>query len=82
MENMTLIEAAKLVKEKVVTAQALVYRALIAIEDNAPLNAMTYVDREGAIARAQKIDLDIALGHPVGPLAGVPVVIKDNIKLA
>jgi len=80
MENMTLIEEAKLVKEKVITAQALVYRALIAIEDNAPLNAMTYVDREGAIARAQKIDLDIALGHPVGPLAGVPVVIKDNIN--
>jgi aspartyl-tRNA(Asn)/glutamyl-tRNA(Gln) amidotransferase subunit A len=35
------------------------------------------VDR--AYKRAAQVDADVAAGKPVGPLAGVPIAIKDNI---
>jgi aspartyl-tRNA(Asn)/glutamyl-tRNA(Gln) amidotransferase subunit A len=34
---------------------------------------------EDAIAKAKAIDEKIAAGEPVGPLAGVPVAVKDNM---
>ncbi len=34
---------------------------------------------EAALAKAKNIDARIAAGQPVGPLAGVPVAIKDNM---
>ncbi|HEY8337944.1 MAG TPA: amidase [Tardiphaga sp.] len=42
------------------------------------LNAVVTVDSERALADAAKIDLRLRLGDKM-PLAGVPVVVKDNI---
>ncbi len=41
------------------------------------INAYTYVDREGAMAAAQAVDAKRRSGQPLGPLAGVPVAVKD-----
>lgn len=46
------------------------------------LNAFTLVDHEGARAAASAIDARVASGEPVGPLAGVPIAIKDLIDQA
>ncbi|HXH25152.1 MAG TPA: Asp-tRNA(Asn)/Glu-tRNA(Gln) amidotransferase subunit GatA [Vicinamibacterales bacterium] len=46
---------------------------------NATLNAFTLVTPERALARAAEIDRRRAAGSPLGPLAGVPVAIKDNL---
>jgi aspartyl-tRNA(Asn)/glutamyl-tRNA(Gln) amidotransferase subunit A len=46
---------------------------------NAELNVFLYVDEEGALEAATKIDARIAKGENVGPLAGVPVALKDNL---
>ncbi len=46
------------------------------------LNAFVTVLHEEALARARAVDDSIVRGEPVGPLAGVPVVIKDNICTA
>jgi Asp-tRNA(Asn)/Glu-tRNA(Gln) amidotransferase A subunit family amidase len=46
------------------------------------LNAFTLIDEEGAIRRASDIDRRIAAHGPVGPLAGVPIGIKDLIDQA
>jgi aspartyl-tRNA(Asn)/glutamyl-tRNA(Gln) amidotransferase subunit A len=46
---------------------------------NAELNVFLYVDEEGAFEAATKIDARVAHGENVGPLAGVPVALKDNL---
>jgi len=41
------------------------------------IGAFLSVDAEGAIARAESIDQQRTAGTPLGPLAGLPVAIKD-----
>ena len=46
---------------------------------NDELNVFLHLDHEGARAAAEAVDAAIAAGQPVGPLAGVPIAIKDNL---
>jgi aspartyl-tRNA(Asn)/glutamyl-tRNA(Gln) amidotransferase subunit A len=46
------------------------------------LNAFTMIDHDGALAAAAALDERIADGEDVGPLAGVPIAIKDLIDHA
>src|SRR5689334_2317149 len=46
---------------------------------NAPLNAFNLIASEHALSRAADIDRQRAAGQPLGPLAGVPVALKDNL---
>ncbi|MGB9357452.1 MAG: amidase [Acidimicrobiia bacterium] len=46
------------------------------------LNPFTRIDREGALERAARIDRMIAAGEDGGPLAGVPIGLKDLIDQA
>jgi aspartyl-tRNA(Asn)/glutamyl-tRNA(Gln) amidotransferase subunit A len=50
------------------------------IEDrNSELNAFVHVDESGARARAAAIDASVEAGEDPGPLAGVPIALKDNM---
>ena len=49
---------------------------------NGSINAFLNVDREGAVACAAKIDARRRAGQPIGPLAGLPVAVKDVLCTA
>ncbi len=62
-----------------VTSRALVEVALARIEaTNGELNAFVALDGESALAQADAIDARVAAGEDVGPLAGVPLGVKDT----
>lgn len=65
------------------TAEEVVGSALQALEraegSAPPLHAFLSWDADLALLAARNIDERIARGEPVGPLAGVPVAVKDNI---
>ncbi|MDJ0498636.1 MAG: amidase [Acidimicrobiia bacterium] len=46
------------------------------------LNAYTYLDHDAALDSAARIDATVAAGTDAGPLAGVPIAIKDLIDHA
>jgi aspartyl-tRNA(Asn)/glutamyl-tRNA(Gln) amidotransferase subunit A len=46
---------------------------------NDELNVFLYVDEAGARLAAQRVDEAVARGERTGPLAGVPVALKDNL---
>jgi len=62
------------------TALEVAEAALARIEStDGALGAFNTVMPEAALAKAKDIDARIAAGEPVGPLAGVPLAIKDNM---
>jgi len=50
-----------------------------ALDTHDDLNAFTLIDRSGAMARAEAVDALVASGKDPGPLAGVPIALKDII---
>ena len=48
---------------------------------NPALNAFNLVDAERALSRAQAVDRRRAEGSALGPLAGVPIALKDNMNV-
>ncbi len=77
-----LAELARMVRQGEVTASTLVDQALRRADAHAALNAFITLDRDGARAKARRIDETFAKGDDVGSLAGVPIVVKDNIDVA
>lgn len=66
-----------------VSATAIAAAALDAMEEAQPaLNTYISIDRTASMQRAEEIDRLVAEGTDPGPLAGVPVAIKDLIDQA
>lgn len=78
--SLTAVELGKRIKAKEVTVTEAVTAALDAIEAKEKrVNSFVTVDREGALKRAEEVQKIIDDGTLTGPLAGVPVAIKDNM---
>ena len=78
--SLTAVELGRKIKEKEVTVEEAVTAALDAIEKcEAQVHSFVTVDREGALKRAKEVQAKIDAGELTGPLAGVPVAIKDNM---
>jgi len=61
---------------------AIVTDALARAGQFASLNAFITLDAKGAVDRAKKLDQMRAGGVVLGPLQGIPIVVKDNIHVA
>lgn len=74
------VEIAKDVQSGATTASAELAKAYDAIRArNEELNVFLHLDVEGAEKIAADVDARVARGENVGPLAGVPIAIKDNL---
>ncbi|WP_299478610.1 indoleacetamide hydrolase [uncultured Roseibium sp.] len=79
--DLTLIEAAEAIATQKLSSSALV-NALIAKTGDDPGNVFITFESEGALTAAAAADESIVSGDKVGPLHGVPIVVKDNIASA
>lgn len=66
------------IASKKLSAEKIVRDALAKAKQYKDYNVFTYLNEEGALARAREIDKQIASGKKVGRLAGVPYALKDN----
>ncbi len=74
------ITIARSIREGSTTATRVLEEHLARIDAReGEIHAFNLVMRDEAVAAAARIDADIAAGKPVGPLAGVPVALKDNM---
>ena len=70
------------IANKKVTAERLVKDALEKAKHFEDYHIFTFIDEDGALARAREIDAKIARGEDAGRLAGVPYALKDNFLSA
>lgn len=80
---MTLEELAGAVRQGTVSAVELVTMSLERIERLDPsLNAVILICADEALARAREVDALVADGEDVGPLGGLPLLVKDMEDVA
>lgn len=78
--KMTAVELAAAIKRKEVTVKAAVEAVLAQIKaSEEAYHCYVTVDQEGALAQVKEIQKKIDAGELTGPLAGVPVAVKDNM---
>jgi amidase len=76
-------ELARLIAAGEVASAEVVDAHLARIEEvNPDLNAVTVTLADEALAAAAAVDRAVAAGEPLGPLAGVPFSVKENIDVA
>jgi len=79
IQNLRIKDIHALYEQKELSSKELVSMYLDRIEsENPSLNAMLSVSKD-ALEEAEGIDEAIAAGDEMGPLTGIPVVLKDNI---
>ena len=78
--GMTAVELGKAIKDGQVSVVQATQACLDSIEAcEKDYNSFVTVDREGALAQAEEVQKKIDAGELSGPLAGVPIAIKDNM---
>ena len=78
--SMTAVELGKKIRNKEISVVEATKAYLDSLEvKDKDINAFVTIDREGALARAEEVQRLIDDGTLTGPLAGVPVAIKDNM---
>ena len=83
LHQLPALAIAAAVRQGELRARDVAAASLARIGEHEPrLGAFVETWPDAAMAAAERIDRQRAAGEPVGPLAGVPVAIKDNLLLA
>ena len=78
--SLTAVELGNKIRAGEVTAEEAALEAFDAIDRTEnQVHSFVTIDREGALERAREVQKKIMEGSLMGPLAGVPVAIKDNL---
>ena len=78
--NLTAVELGKKIQAKELSSVEATQAVLDQIEKlDTTIHSYVTVDKAGALERAKKVQEQIDAGTLTGPLAGVPVAIKDNM---
>ena len=78
--QLTAVELGKKIKNKEVTVKECVEAALAQVDAvEGQIHSFVTIDRERALKKAEEVQSKIDAGELTGPLAGVPVAIKDNM---
>lgn len=78
--SLTAVELGKKIKAKEISVVEAVKASIAQIEKvEKDVNSFVTLDKEGALKRAEEVQTLIDDGTLTGPLAGVPVAIKDNM---
>lgn len=78
--DMTAVSLAAAIREGKTTAVEATQAMLARIEEkDKQLNCYVTVDKEGALRQAARVQEKIEKGELSGPLAGVPMAVKDNL---
>jgi Asp-tRNA(Asn)/Glu-tRNA(Gln) amidotransferase A subunit family amidase len=83
LHALTATDAARLIRDGVISSTQLVEACVARVRAvDADVQAWTFLDPEHALAQARAADAWRLEGHPIGPLHGVPVGVKDIIDTA
>ena len=78
--SLTATELSEKIKQKEITVVEATKAVLEQIKKAEPvINSYVTVDEEGALVQAEEVQKKIDAGELTGPLAGVPVAVKDNM---
>ena len=78
--KLTALELGEKIKAKEVTVREAVDAVIGQIKEaESEIHSFVTIDEEGAYAQAEEIQKKIDAGELAGPLAGVPVAVKDNM---
>jgi len=76
----TVAQLARDIREGKVTASAVLEEHLKRVDEReSEIHAFNLVTAENARAAAAEVDRAVQAGKPLGPLAGVPIALKDNM---
>ena len=71
-------ELVRAIRSRELTSRQLTESVFDQIRDSDPrINAYITLDETGALAKADEVDRRASAGDPLGPLAGIPVALKD-----
>jgi indoleacetamide hydrolase len=76
---LTATEAVAAIRRGDITAEAYAKALLARAEAFKNLNACIVLNRSGLLAAARAVDIERRKGGPLGRLAGLPLLVKDNI---
>ncbi len=82
LTGLSLSEAAAQLRSGALSVEAYAQALVAQGDERASLNAVVYQDRDALLAAARAADQERLSGASLGPLHGIPLVIKDNMHTA